>query len=190
MINGILSLDPLSQQHLAKLDHTLVRVEITDWRINLLLEIHQGRVTLLDDHDLVPNVTLRGHLINILALLVKRSQHVNFHEQQIEIAGSQQVAEELYQAMHRFNINWQAKLNSIFGPTVGHAIGEAARNIKNTGQDASQQLKRSLSEYLRFEKGYLVSDEEVQLFSQDVKRLRHDVERLSARVAKLNAMVD
>ena len=67
---------------------------------------------------------------------------------------------------------------------MAHKTGNLVRGFRNYIKDTREMIAMDISEYLRYEKGQLPDQFEVNEFISAVDIIRNDVERLQSRVDK------
>jgi ubiquinone biosynthesis protein UbiJ len=85
------------------------------------------------------------------------------------------------------NLRWDAEedLARVFGDIAAHRMMQAGEALRRWGEQAGDNLARSISEYWTEEQPLIARASDIECFIRDVDRLRDDVARLEKRLENL-----
>jgi ubiquinone biosynthesis protein UbiJ len=83
------------------------------------------------------------------------------------------------------DIDWEAPLVNVLGDVAGHQLAQLLRGAFSWGQEASQSLRRQLSEFILEEGRLSPPKAELEYFYNEVQNLSLRVERLQSRLTRL-----
>lgn len=188
-MNAYIGLDPDTAVKLKALAGQTVRLEITGLPLNLNFNIdllfNSTGIEILQNYQGVVNTTLRGTPLALMKLGLGPTSASSFFNSEVSISGDLELGQTVKNILDHMEIDWEEHLSHFIGDVPAHQLGNAARAAQQFGQQASESLRKSLSEYLHEEKRLVVTQAELTDFFDDVSQVRNDVERLAARVELL-----
>ncbi len=184
-INQYLRLDPETIARVATLSDKVIVMEITDWRLSWIILPHQNGLTLSEDFTLVPSVTLRGKLFDMIKVGAARGSNEALFANKIEMIGDTETGEKIREIMRQIDIDWEEHFSKIVGDVAAHQLTRSAQKMTSIGKKLFSTLQENLTEYFQVEASLLPMGKQMEGFFKDVGRLRDDVDRLEARVHRL-----
>jgi len=185
-INRVLSLDAGSTARLERLEGKLLRLDLEGVGIELYLSFGFGAVRVGIKAPREPDTVISGSMGALFAMLAPEDiGNWGLPGSGVKIQGDANLARDLGNVFSRLNPEWEARLASLFGDTLGHQLAAGMR-------DGAQALRRAAGDsadlaarYFRDETGMLVTPADMQQFTSDVDRLRDAVERLQQHVNRM-----
>lgn len=184
-INRYLQLDPETVSRLAELSDKVIVIEISDWRLSWIIIPNEKGLTFSEDFSLLPNVTLRGKLFDMLKVGVAHGANEALFKNKIEIVGDTDTGEKIREILRQIDIDWEEHLSKIVGDVAAHQLSQGAQKIKSIGKKFLDTLRGNTTEYLQVEASLLPSQERIESFVKAVGKLRDDVDRLESRIHRL-----
>ncbi len=180
--NAYLSMDPEGAEAFAKLQGSVVAIELTG--INLTLHFLLGKpVQVMRHYQGEPDTLIRGTPIALARSTLDKTDGLFGGD--IEITGNTEIGHRFQNALEQIDIDWEEHLARIVGDTPAHQAGRLFRQAQAYGRHAEGTLTRNISEYLREETRLLPSAIEVDNFMSDIDQLRDATDRLEARLQRL-----
>lgn len=181
-----LSLAPTASRELEELAGTVLAVECTAPEITVYVLVQaDGSLTLSQYTELKTVTRVRGTLENFMALATAEDPAATLINSDLEIVGNTAPLLALQQIITRMDIDWEAPLVEQLGDVAGHQLAQMLRGAFRWGRDASESLRRQLSEFILEEGRLSPPAAELEAFYQDVDRLTLRVDRLQSRIQRL-----
>ncbi|MCB1775093.1 MAG: SCP2 sterol-binding domain-containing protein [Gammaproteobacteria bacterium] len=185
-INGLLALDPVALQRLARLHGRCVGLQLDGIGLTLyFVPGHDGRLQLLGSIEGEPDCTLSGSPLDLVRAGDEDHGHAQLFAGNVRIDGDTALAQRFSEALAGLDIDWEEQLSRLTGDIAAHEIGRGVRAAARQGERMRDVTAANLSEYLTEEARLLPHPFEVDQFLTDVDTLRDDVARLEARIALL-----
>lgn len=185
-MNAYINLDPHTALKLRALAGQTVRLQITGLPFNLNFNIdllfNSTGIEILQNYQGIVNTTLQGSPLALMKLGLGPTSASNFFNSEVRISGDLELGQTVKNILDHMEIDWEEHLSHFIGDVPAHQLGNAARTAQQFGQEASESLRQSFSEYLQEEKRLLVTQAELSDFFDEVSQVRHDVERLAVRI--------
>lgn len=185
LVNRALNYDEESLSSLADLSGKLIAIELVNTKTKVFLSFSDAGLHIKQSDFLEADVTIKGSPSTLLAYVLAEKAQVTGMAGNIEIIGDVGLAQRFQAIMKGLDIDWEEPLSHWFGDTAAHKLGNLIRAGVNFSRQAKKTLLDDVSEYLRYEKEYLLDDSEINTFIADVDRLRHDAERIKLRLHRL-----
>lgn len=184
-MNRYLQLDPDTIVRLSELSGKVISVHITDWRLTWLILPHKNGLTLSEDYLLVPDVTIRGKLFDLMKVGVAQGSNEALFKNKIEMIGDTEIGEKIREILRKMDIDWEEHLSRIVGDVAAHQMSRGFSKIKAIGQKILATFRGNVSEYVQVEASLLPTKPEIENFFKDLGKLRDDVDRLEAQIHRL-----
>jgi ubiquinone biosynthesis protein UbiJ len=178
--NQYLSLDNETAPRLERLDGRLVRFDLTGLNLDFYLLFQRDRVEILEAFAGVPDTTIRGGPLSMLALANGRT---DIAASGVSIEGDVELAQHVSHVMRQVDIDWEEHFSRITGDAVAHQLGNVARGVGSFFERTHFRMQTNTADYLRDESLYLPHDWEIEEFCNEVDDLRDRVEALSAKIS-------
>src|SRR5690554_6885408 len=179
LINSALDYDPGTRIALEKFKDQVLAVSVTTPAITLYITSDDQGVRLMNQWEGEVHTRLHGSLSALIKLA--RNEH-GFVDSGVEFMCNTGLLIELQRLLKNLDIDWEEALSERVGDIVGHQSAQTIRTGVQYARDRSQEMNRSLGEFLTQELKTLVSKQELEIFYQDVDELRLHMDRLEARV--------
>jgi ubiquinone biosynthesis protein UbiJ len=184
-VNRYLALDPETISRVAELSDKVVAINIRDWRLNFIILSGEKGFIFSDDHTLLPDVTLRGDLLDLIKVGVAQGSNQSLFSNNIEMLGDTETGEKVREILRNIDIDWEEHVSHTVGDSAAHQLFRGLHKIKSIGKNLITNICENLTEYLQIESSLLPSEQQVEKFFHELGVLRNDVERLEARIHRL-----
>lgn len=186
-INGLLAIDPIRKERLARLHGKRIALDVRDWNITLIfvpdangdIQLFSGNV---DDAD----GWIRGAPFDFAETAMQERKEDQVFKGKIELGGDTHLAQTFSTILSELDPDWEELLSSLAGDATAHQIGNAFRAMFKWGERNTRVLQADLGEYLTEESRLLPTAFEFEEWREQVENLRDDVERLAARLDRLS----
>ena len=182
-IEGVLRLDPHTQQALSSINGKVIRVESTAPALVFHLIVVENYVQVEGSFDADPDTTIAGSASDLLSL---RKQNDALYTGAVKISGDLSTGEQLRHIISNLDLDFEEAIAPITGDAIAHKIGRFGSQLGAWFSDTSESMKRNTSEYLQEEVEMLAPNTEVKRFCSEVDDLREALDRLEARVGLLD----
>jgi ubiquinone biosynthesis accessory factor UbiJ len=184
-INNVLQYDQETLQRLKKLEGSCIKMEITDWPIELFILPDDHGMQLLATYQEEPTTILKGKLFAMFNIGLQGGDNKALFKHKIAILGDEDVGMAIREILQNIDIDWEEYLSRFTGDTLAHYIASGIGEIKQFTQRSSQVLGQNITDYVQQEAQFFPSQTEAQVFYHRVSELRNDVERLEAWINKM-----
>lgn len=184
-INRYLQLDPDTIARVATLSGKVIVVEISDWRLSWVIIPEPNGLTFSEDFSLVPTVTLRGKLFDMLKVGAAQGANEALFKNKIEMTGDMEAGEKIREILNKIDIDWEEHLSTIVGDVAAHQFIKGTRKIQSIGKKILDTFCGNVTEYVQVEASLLPTEAQVEKFFKALGKLRDDVDRLEARIQRL-----
>lgn len=168
----------------AELAGTVASIRLRHSALAVTFRIGSDRVTLESGAAENPDIAISGSLPALARMTVTGDTDA-IRDGSVELIGDAETAASFQKLLRYARPDPEEQIARIFGDTVAHSAGEAARGARNWGRAARETMAANLREYLQEEGRDVPSRWEAERFAEEVDRLRDDVERLAARIDRL-----
>lgn len=190
-VNRALELAPSARKDLSELGGTLLAVECTSPDLEMFIAIeNDGSLTIKTYSETKATTRVRGSLDDFLGLATAEDPAAKLINSNLEIIGNSAPLVAVQQIITGMDIDWEAPLVNVLGDVAGHQIALILRGAFSWGQEASQSLRRQLSEFILEEGRLSPPKAELEHFYAEVQTLSLRVERLQSRLARLAKRVN
>lgn len=181
-VDLLLRLDPSTREALTRLDGKVLRFRVTAPAVVVTLAITDRSVQLLRHFDGSVDVELGGSLAALLSL---RDSNDALFRGEVTLRGDPGVAQTLAEVLAGIDLDIEEWLSALTGDLVAHRAGTTVRDFLAWLERSGAGFRENTRDYLQDEIDLVVTEAEVQGFSEDVVGLRADVDRLEARLELL-----
>lgn len=192
IVNQALKYDPGTKAKLDSLNGRTLAVEIIDLKLVLHAQVSESvaRFSLQasePESNIECDILLRGKMADLVKLAGSNSHTLaNSH---VEARGNIGLLQTCQTIFKDIDIDWEDALSQQLGAPLANLILAPMLVVLKAGTSTfKQSFKNSteqLSEYIRYESGAIVSNEEFKIFKHTVSELRMNTERLEAKIKKL-----
>ena len=182
--NRLIALDEESKRKLERIQHKLLKIEVTTLGLNIFLLFHSDRVEVLEAFAGEADATIKGPPFSMLALAVGRG---DASDSAVEIAGDVETAQQVSRMLQHIDIDWEEHFSKVTGDAVAHQLGNIASGIGRFANRTRDSMQSNTADYLRDETGHLPHDWQLESFTNEVDDLRDRVALLERRISLLRA---
>ena len=184
LINQGLALDPEAKAQMAELTGHVIALDITDWKIKLIMELTADGIRIAKTEPEQIDATISGPLFGIAQTACSGGNPTTMRKAGLRMEGDIELAEKLKHILSGLDIDWEEPLSKLVGPTIAGGVGEGLRGAYKLAKGMLSSGANQLSTFLKTDSGCLPSEDEITQFNRAVTVLRHDVDRLEARINK------
>ena len=194
-LNAALELAPAAALELHELANTVLAVECTSPQVEVFILVEaasadSGALHLSNYTEQKVSTRVRGSLEDFIALASSDDPAATLINSDLEIVGNTAPLLAIQQIITRMDLDWEAPLVDALGDVAGHQLAEILRGAFSWGREASQSLRRQLSEFILEEGRLSPPAAELEHFYNEVEKLTLRVERLQSRVQRLARSLD
>jgi ubiquinone biosynthesis protein UbiJ len=186
-INRAVSLDPDTQQRLAKLDGRRVGIELHPLNTALALTVDGDRLRVGPHWEQTRDLNLRASPASLLAFALRRGDDSVVPPGKVDISGDAELARQIEKILRDFRPDVEEAFTSIFGDVIGVPISRAFANAFAWARESANAAALNAVEFVRDDTHDAVSVPEAEQFFDDVDVLRERTDRLDARIKRLQA---
>ena len=186
-INHLLKLDPDTLSRLNKLQGRVVKVTVTDWRMDCYILIQEQGVRLTGDWPGLVDTTISGKLAGLIRVGYSGASGPTLFDQGIEITGDTDLGETIRDILRRVDIDGEEYLSRFLGDAAAHEITWRTKRVVDFGLQTCRGISENIREFCQDEAQYLPTRAQVEDFYQRIARLREDVDRASALMSRLES---
>jgi ubiquinone biosynthesis accessory factor UbiJ len=184
LLNETIAETTPAREHCAALAGTVATVRLRHSALAVTFRIEADRVAIESGAAADPDVAISGSL-TALARLAASGDTDPIRDGSVELIGDAETAAAFQRLLRYARPDPEEQVARVFGDTVAHSVGQAARGARDWARGARTTMSANLREYLQEEGRNVPSRWEAERFAQEVDRLRDDVERLAARIDRL-----
>ena len=185
-LNRALDLAPSARKDLSELGGTLLAIECTSPNVEMYIAIEiDGSLLIKTYSETKATTRVRGSLDDFLGLAASEDPAAKLINSKLEIIGNSAPLVAVQQIITTMDIDWEAPLVDVLGDVAGHQLAQLLRGAFSWGQEASQSLRRQLSEFILEEGRLSPPKAELEYFYNEVQSLSLRVERLQSRLTRL-----
>ncbi len=188
-LNSFLERDPVVYKRLLQLHGKVLRVELTDLKLEFFLLINDNGIRLLNHYEGEQQSSLSASSNAIVQLIIDQDVTRALHSDGIRIEGNIGMIIELQQIARLYQFDREALLANVFGDVVAHKLHQGLLDLGSWLHNSSDVLQQNISEYLQEELHLLPSSNEIASFANDLQQTTLDLDRLEARVQKLQQRI-
>ena len=192
LINGAvktaLSLDPDSREQLSKLQGKVFCLQFRTPDFCLYLIPDDDGLSVSNDYDDEPDVTLEGNALAFLRLAVQGTDTMT--EGDIQLKGDAESGQRLQKILSQMDLDWEELIARAIGDTPARKAGNLIRGAGEWLKETIDYGRENTADYFREERKVLVSRIKMEDFETDVKVLRQQVDRLESRVSALKTEIE
>ena len=183
LINKLIHRDPVTLQHLARLEGKVIQIELTFPQLNLFLLPNSDGVQIQSVYQDTPDAILSGTANDFLTLASSKDKADAMFGKTIQISGDSALATRFQEILADAQIDWEMMLGDIIGDLPAHQIALYAAWKTQWYKNAGSSLISNLDEYLKEEVRFIPTRPEAEHFYSEIDALQERVERLAAKVA-------
>ena len=182
-INHLLRRESWARERLLPFAGRIARLEVPPTGVTLAVT-SAGEVAAADNVE--PDVTLTVAAASVLDVLRDPQAAAT----STQVTGDGEFAEAISYLFTHLRWDVEEDLSKVVGDLAAHRIASFGRDMAQVPGRVVDSVARSVSAYLREERGTVPSRSEVESFNQAVNTLRDDTARLEKRLERLQAQSD
>ncbi len=182
-INHLLRRESWARERLLPFAGRIARLEVPPTGVTLAVT-SAGEVAAADNVE--PDVTLTVAAASVLDVLRDPQAAAT----STQVTGDGEFAEAISYLFTHLRWDVEEDLSKVVGDLAAHRIASFGRDMAQMPGRVVDSVARSVSAYLREERGTVPSRSEVESFNQAVNTLRDDTARLEKRLERLQAQSD
>ena len=182
-INHLLRRESWARERLLPFAGRIARLEVPPAGVTLAVT-SAGEVAAADNVE--PDVTLTVAAASVLDVLRDPQAAAT----STQVTGDGEFAEAISYLFTHLRWDVEEDLSKVVGDLAAHRIASFGRDMAQVPGRVVDSVARSVSAYLREERGTVPSRSEVESFNQAVNTLRDDSARLEKRLERLQAQSD
>ena len=182
-INHLLRRESWARERLLPFAGRIARLEVPPTGVTLAVT-SAGEVAAADNAE--PDVTLTVAAASVLDVLRDPQAAAT----STLVTGDGEFAEAISYLFTHLRWDVEEDLSKVVGDLAAHRIASFGRDMAQVPGRVVDSVARSVSAYLREERGTVPSRSEVESFNQAVNTLRDDSARLEKRLERLQAQSD
>lgn len=186
-INQYLQLDPESRTTLEKLHGKHIAIELQPFNLTFYGEFSHHGIQLTTHSDIVPDVTLRGTPLQLLATMTTRKNRQQFFADDVSIEGNVELGQQIIDLFDHLQIDWEEQLAHITGDAPAYYISNFMRRTASWLRETNASLTANVSDYLHEEAAWLPTHEALNDFFNDIDTLRMDTDRIESKIQQLRS---
>lgn len=187
LVNKVIAADLQSQIKLAELAGKRILIEFQDLQLQVLIIMNEQGISLEPGQDQSADVSLSANLSAFIGLIVNRRMDRNLFPNNIDLKGDIHLAQDFQSILLQLDLDWEEHVSHWLGDSAARKLGLFVRANRKWLGDTHSNLKRDISEYLRFEIEMLPDLLMVEEFNRAVDDCRDDVERLQQRIQQFRS---
>ncbi|WP_286263969.1 ubiquinone biosynthesis accessory factor UbiJ [Thalassotalea atypica] len=175
ILNQALKLSNQSASALTPLTNKSLAIELSELNAVLCLTVHEQQLVVssptLDDDGYDCKITTSVKTLVQLKTEQQLTQLIK--DNQLDITGDIKVAQQFASIFETLNIDWPSELEKHIGDIATHKLLTLFKSVDKKVKFAQSQISSDASEYLVYEKKWLVTRLEIDNFAKDVKAINH-----------------
>ncbi len=184
LLNRGLAQSTSAQQLARELEGRVLALTIEATPLDFRLTVRSGRICLSLPDGAAPDAAISGTALSLTRLLREDAQAL-IREGVVRFGGDTEMAAKFRSLLGFAAPDFEEELAKLFGDSVAHQAGNAARGFASWSQAAGESLTRSASEYVQHEARVTPTSGELNEFASRVDTLVNDVARAEARLRQL-----
>lgn len=189
--NAALTLSPHSQQALAQLDGQVLELVCTQPSLRVFIASNAlGELRLAGHHDGPVDTRVLGSAEDFAVLARASDPAAALINGNIKLEGSSATLIDMQRALNDLDIDWEAPLVKALGDVPGHQLAGMLRAAVHWSKDASDSLRRQLSEFALEEARLSPPRLALEGFFDDVRKLTDSADRLEQRIGLLRLRME
>jgi ubiquinone biosynthesis protein UbiJ len=182
-INHLLRQESWARERLLPFAGRIARLKVPPTAVTLAVT-SAGEVAAADNVE--PDVTLTVAAASVLDVLRDPQAAAT----STQVTGDGEFAEAISYLFTHLRWDVEEDLSKVVGDLAAHRIASFGRDMAQVPGRVVDSVARSVSAYLREERGTVPSRSEVESFNQAVNTLRDDTARLEKRLERLQVQSD
>jgi len=188
-INHILRFDPDTLHRLEKLEGKVIKLSLTDWRLDCYLFIYPSEVRISQHYQGLADTVIRGKLFGLVRAGLAGASGPALFDQGVEVEGDTELGEQIRDILRRVDLDTEEYLSRFVGDVAAHEIVWRSKRALKLGKQTWHELRENIREFCQVEAQYLPTRTQVEDFYGQVARLRDDVDRAKARLERLKSKI-
>lgn len=153
----------------------------------LFLAFKSDSIYLSKDYNGPADLILRGSTFDFLRMAFIKKDKA-YTDIPLQVVGDMEFGKQ-FRDFSTLDIDYEEQLSKKIGDAIAYPLIQLLKTISLWGRQNIENLGQNVTNYVQTEMNWLVSDQELQFFS-DVDDLRNDCARLEARLNSLQKGLD
>lgn len=188
VLNKMLTWDRQSLKLLAPLQDRVLCVVLPVLNLPVYATLRGEAFVLAPEHEEAADLTVKVKPGFIIERLTGAEAGVGSRNLQIE--GDVACASALKAFIEGYDIDFEARLASVFGDYLGHHMSQAGKGVAEYVGTMREHCREDVKSFLQDERSVLAPSKGISYFYDQVDVLRSDVDRLEARIARLTRQLE
>lgn len=186
-VNAITRLDPDTTRALDRIDGKVIRIQVSDLDMDVVLSVVDRHVDVLRVFDGDADTIVNGSLNHLLSL---RQSNDALYRGDVRIEGDMAVGQELRDIIGAVHVDWEELMSPVLGDSTAQQLGQMGEQFTEWFTRSRNSVRQNTSDYLQEDAELLAAKGEVQRFCNEVDELRADMDRLEARLQLIEARTE
>lgn len=186
LINNALSfltkLDPQASSLLRPLNAKTLSVNISDLDYTLSLTVENGQIHATNESS---NNILKGNLSYILELVFNKNLQELIIDKKLDYQGSLKDLNEFNKFLNAIDIDLVYKISEMTSPEFAGVISKPFQKAKEYLKASRQESIIDIKDFLTEEKRILISQNEINIFYNQIQELKQATDRIEAKLKLL-----
>lgn len=188
VLNRYLSLDPVLVDLLSPLKFKRINLDIRGLPTPFSLYFTSHHIE-VSPQIIESQLTIKGGLSTFVLLgLAETSAEKKRYQQQLELEGDLELAQDFHAFWSAIYIDWEGLLGKAITNPLAVIFGKGIGFVRKGCQYSKESLCQTLSEYLQEESLLLPPRQQVNDWVDDIHELRLAVDRLEAKIYHLETL--
>lgn len=173
-------LTPLANKSLA--------IELSELNTVLCLTVHEQQIVISspsfdnDSYDCKITTSVKS----LVQLKTEQQLTQLIKDNQLDISGDIKIAQQYANVFESLNIDWPSELEKHIGDVATHKLLTLVKTADKKIKFAQNQISSDATEYLVYEKKWLATKHEIDIFSNDVKTVQRKYQQIEQQVSSLS----
>lgn len=186
-VNAITRLDPDTTRALDRIDGKVIRIQVSDLDMDVVLSVVDRHVDVLRIFDGDADTIVSGSLNHLLSL---RQSNDALYRGDARIEGDMAVGQELRDIIGAVHVDWEELMAPVLGDSTAQQLGQMGEQFTAWFTRSRNSVRQNTSDYLQEDAELLAAKGEVQRFCNEVDELRADMDRLEACLQLIEARTE
>ncbi len=169
---------------LNKLDQKTLTVKLSELSFPLSFSVNNESIlvtTITERAD----CTITTSIKTLQTLKAEQNLTELIKQDKLDLDGDIQLAQQFSSVAEKIDIDWQSELAKHIGDIPTYKLAQLSKQIFSKISFAAKQIESDTSEYIVHEKKLVVTQSQVNQFSQHVNHIVEEINRLESRINQL-----
>lgn len=145
----------------------------------------EAGLTIYDDYDKTPDVTIISNLAAISSLMSGNKSSRKLATSQMTVQGDIELGERVKKIAMNIELDWEGQLSKYIGDIAAHQIGNFSRKAHNISSQIRSNLIKDIVEVSQEEYRLLPNKFSVDQHFKEIHQLQTEVDALEKRIQRL-----